>query len=130
MWMGIFKKLFDLMLKDIHKLDQEIFIAKARSSEAEDLGETLFEDKIKEEQSRVEEVHRIIQAKREELDEVYDAYDVPLKYQQSNQQPPKKYRAARKLYNEIKKQVDELVSIQCTCSAFIGMRIFFVFTLS
>ena len=90
--MGIFKKLFDLFVKEVHKIDQAAFLGKCQTSEQEDLGETQFEESIKEEQKRVDELKSRISELEEQLDEAIEG--VPLKWLSSRQQPPLRYRAA------------------------------------
>ena len=107
--MGIFKKLFDLFVKEVHKIDQAAFLGKCQTSEQEDLGETQFEESIKEEQKRVDELKSRISELEEQLDEAIEG--VPLKWLSSRQQPPLRYRAAVKLYSHLSQQIEELVSM-------------------
>ena len=112
MWMGVFQKLFDMFVREVHKLDQSAFMGKVRVTEEDDLGETLFDEHIKAEQTRVEKLKKDLEIKEEELEDIKS--EVPPAYiRNPNQkkQPPKRHRAAVMLYRQINGQIEELVSI-------------------
>lgn len=115
--MGVFQKLFDMFVREVHKLDQSAFLGKVKTTEQADLGENLFDEHIKEEQHRVEEVKKQLENKEEELQEIMP--EVPLPYLRDinrPKEPSKKHKPAVTLYRQLKEQIQELVSIKVTNS--------------
>ena len=100
-----------MFIREVHKLDQSAFMGKVRTSQQDDLDESLFDEHVKEEQSRVENLKLELEAKKEELEELIS--EVPLTYirdRSCSKRPPKKHRAAVTLYRQLTAEIDELVS--------------------
>ncbi len=120
--MGIFQKLFDMFIRETHKLDQAAFLGKVKSSEQSDLGESLFDKHIQQEQNRVEATARKLEEKEEELQELKS--EIPASVIRSTKPPPRKYKMVKMMYKRCQEQISELVSIQYNGDQ-LGMHLHF-----